>query len=79
MKKKSDERVGDHDQKKNRMMKKRNISRLGGSGLSLDVFANAKSKNNHYNPAIISMHLSPFVYSTYFQYLYPLSIVLCVY
>ncbi|KAJ1412662.1 putative DNA ligase 1-like [Sesbania bispinosa] len=35
--------------KKQMMMKKKNFSRLGGSGLSLDVFANAKSKNNHYN------------------------------
>ncbi|KAL5155659.1 hypothetical protein HKD37_19G054705 [Glycine soja] len=41
------------DKKKQIMTKKKNISRLGGSGLSLDAFANAKSKNNLYNPAII--------------------------
>lgn len=28
--------------------------RLGGRGLSLEAFANAKTKNNNYNPAIIS-------------------------
>ncbi|KAJ7972897.1 rRNA-processing protein like [Quillaja saponaria] len=33
--------------------KKKNMMRLGGGGLSLDVFANAKSKNNGYNPALI--------------------------
>ncbi|KAH7578414.1 hypothetical protein JRO89_XS01G0378700 [Xanthoceras sorbifolium] len=31
--------------------KKKNIQRLGGTGLSLEAFANAKSMNNHYNPA----------------------------
>ncbi|KAG4913661.1 hypothetical protein AAZX31_19G193800 [Glycine max] len=41
------------DKQKQIMTKKKNISRLGGSGLSLDAFANAKSKNNLYNPAII--------------------------
>ncbi|XP_020212941.1 protein PXR1 [Cajanus cajan] len=52
--KKNEERSNNHDKKKKHiMMKKKNISRLGGSGLSLDAFANAKSKNNHYNPAII--------------------------
>ncbi|KAJ0449876.1 hypothetical protein HanHA300_Chr15g0550251 [Helianthus annuus] len=39
--------------KNNRMMKK-NRSRLGGGGLSLQAFANAKSKNDGYNPALIS-------------------------
>ncbi|KAJ8898674.1 hypothetical protein K2173_004708 [Erythroxylum novogranatense] len=33
--------------------KKKNMMRLGGSGLSLEAFANAKSKNNNYNPALI--------------------------
>ncbi|KAF5206887.1 E3 ubiquitin-protein ligase miel1 [Thalictrum thalictroides] len=33
--------------------KKKNQKRLGGKGLSLEVFANAKSKDNNYNPAII--------------------------
>ncbi|XP_071717343.1 uncharacterized protein [Rutidosis leptorrhynchoides] len=32
---------------------KKNKSRLGGSGLSLQAFANAKSKNDGYNPALI--------------------------
>ncbi|MFS8014414.1 hypothetical protein Hanom_Chr15g01344211 [Helianthus anomalus] len=36
----------------NKMMKK-NRSRLGGGGLSLQAFANAKSKNDGYNPALI--------------------------
>ncbi|XP_027367121.1 stress response protein NST1-like [Abrus precatorius] len=38
------------------MMKKKkmkNMSRLGGNGLSLNAFANAKSKNNPYNPSLI--------------------------
>ncbi|TKY61829.1 DNA ligase [Spatholobus suberectus] len=52
--KKNEERSDNHNkEKKHIMMKKKNISRLGGSGLSLDAFANAKSKNNHYNPALI--------------------------
>ncbi|RDX93667.1 hypothetical protein CR513_24033, partial [Mucuna pruriens] len=53
--KKNEERSDDHNNKKKKhiMMKKKNLSRLGGSGLSLDAFANAKSKNNHYNPALI--------------------------
>ncbi|XP_057534202.1 uncharacterized protein LOC130812666 [Amaranthus tricolor] len=34
--------------------KKKNIQRLGGStGLSLEAFANAKSRNNAYNPALL--------------------------
>lgn len=34
-------------------MKKKNIQRLGGGGLSLEAFANAKSTNSHYNPALL--------------------------
>jgi hypothetical protein len=39
--------------------KKRNEQRLGGSGgaLSLAAFANAKSRNTGYNPALISEYL----------------------
>ncbi|GLT28553.1 hypothetical protein SLA2020_034770 [Shorea laevis] len=33
--------------------KKKNMHRLGGAGLSLEAFANAKSTNSHYNPALI--------------------------
>lgn len=34
---------------------KKNKMRLGGKGgLSLEVFANAKTKSDHYNPALIS-------------------------
>ncbi|TXG63499.1 hypothetical protein EZV62_010493 [Acer yangbiense] len=33
------------------MKKKKNMQRLGGTGLSLEAFANAKSVNNHHNPA----------------------------
>ncbi|QCD98184.1 stress response protein nst1 [Vigna unguiculata] len=47
--KKNEERS---DNRKKHSMK-RNISRLGGSGLSLEAFANAKSKNKQYNPALI--------------------------
>ncbi|PSR94778.1 RRNA-processing protein like [Actinidia chinensis var. chinensis] len=32
---------------------KKNLMRLGGGGLSLEAFANAKTKSNHYNPALI--------------------------
>ncbi|XVF72544.1 hypothetical protein PTKIN_Ptkin12aG0129500 [Pterospermum kingtungense] len=35
------------------MKKKKNMNRLGGTGLSLQAFANAKSTTNHYNPALI--------------------------
>ncbi|KAF8115448.1 hypothetical protein N665_0027s0062 [Sinapis alba] len=31
----------------------KNMKRLGGGGLSLQTFANLKSKNSHYNPAFI--------------------------
>ena len=40
---------------KQRMMKKKNMRRLGGGGLSLEAFANAKSMTNNYNPALISI------------------------
>ena len=33
----------------------KNLMRLGGGGLSLEAFANAKTKSNHYNPALISI------------------------
>ncbi|CAK9175938.1 unnamed protein product [Ilex paraguariensis] len=33
--------------------KKKNMKRLGGGGLSLDSFVNAKTKNDNYNPAFI--------------------------
>ncbi|ESW35054.1 hypothetical protein PHAVU_001G202800 [Phaseolus vulgaris] len=48
--KKNEER-SDNRKKKHTM--KKNFSRMGGGGLSLEAFANAKAKNNHYNPAII--------------------------
>ncbi|GAB4829698.1 hypothetical protein Ancab_019350 [Ancistrocladus abbreviatus] len=32
---------------------KKNKRRLGGGGLSLEAFSNAKTKNNNYNPAMI--------------------------
>ncbi|CAL5353906.1 unnamed protein product [Camellia sinensis] len=32
---------------------KKNVMRLGGGGLSLETFANAKTKSNQYNPALI--------------------------
>jgi hypothetical protein len=64
MTKKDDKRNDNHDEKKKLMIakknKKRNISRLGGSGLSLNAFANAKSNNNPYNPSLISMQISLF-------------------
>lgn len=34
-------------------MKSKNKKRLGGGGLSLEAFANAKSKGDFYNPALI--------------------------
>ncbi|KAG2331331.1 hypothetical protein Bca4012_019081 [Brassica carinata] len=33
--------------------RRKNMKRLGGCGLSLQTFANLKSKNSHYNPAFI--------------------------
>ncbi|KAI7740836.1 hypothetical protein M8C21_020156 [Ambrosia artemisiifolia] len=35
------------------IINKKNRARLGGGGLSLQAFANAKSKNDGYNPALI--------------------------
>ncbi|KAK7396845.1 hypothetical protein VNO78_18006 [Psophocarpus tetragonolobus] len=52
--KKNEERIDNQkNKKKKHIMMKKNISRLGGGGLSLDAFASAKSNNNHYNPALI--------------------------
>ncbi|CAK8544267.1 unnamed protein product [Lathyrus sativus] len=57
MTKHDNERNYNLEEKKKRMAmtknKKRNVSRLGGSGLSLDAFANAKSNNSQYNPSLI--------------------------
>ncbi|XP_021906786.1 uncharacterized protein LOC110821300 [Carica papaya] len=50
-------------------MKKKNIQRLGGGGLSLEAFANAKSTNSHYNPALLSKNFDLF-------YLIPLCLLL---
>ncbi|ESQ37999.1 hypothetical protein EUTSA_v10028994mg [Eutrema salsugineum] len=33
--------------------RRKNMKRLGGGGLSLETFANLKSKNSRYNPALI--------------------------
>ncbi|PIA44640.1 hypothetical protein AQUCO_01700319v1 [Aquilegia coerulea] len=51
----SEEKRDKVERSKSVMMKnkKKNQKRLGGKGLSLEVFANAKSKDNNYNPAII--------------------------
>ena len=40
--------------KKKKKKKKKNIQRLGGTALSLEAFANAKSTNQHHNPAFKS-------------------------
>nr|AFK40286.1 unknown [Lotus japonicus] len=53
MTKNTDERSSGGDHHKSQLKKKKNVSRLGGSGLSLAAFAKAKSRNNNYNPAII--------------------------
>uniref|UniRef100_A0A5B7BWR9 Putative stress response protein nst1-like n=1 Tax=Davidia involucrata TaxID=16924 RepID=A0A5B7BWR9_DAVIN len=37
----------------NKKKMKKNMMRLGGGGLSLESFANAKTKSNDYNPALI--------------------------
>lgn len=64
MTKNNDERSDSHEDKQKRLTmkknKRRNVSRLGGSGLSLNAFANAKSNNSGYNPSLISMQLSLF-------------------
>ncbi|KAL0435828.1 UNVERIFIED_CONTAM: hypothetical protein Sradi_0290700 [Sesamum radiatum] len=47
-------KVGGQDVIKNKKKMKRNMQRLGGrGGLSLEAFANAKTRNDNYNPAII--------------------------
>lgn len=46
--------LGSIDQKKMMIKKKKkNMMRMGGGGLSLEAFANAKTKTNEYNPALI--------------------------
>lgn len=40
--------------KSSEMKRRKNMKRLGGGGLSLQTFANMKSQNSHYNPALIS-------------------------
>lgn len=47
-------RLNGPDSKKNTKVRK-NLQRLGGRGLSLEAFANAKSRSSNYNPALISM------------------------
>ncbi|KAB2616194.1 rRNA-processing protein FYV7-like [Pyrus ussuriensis x Pyrus communis] len=37
----------------NSMKKKKNMRRMGGQGLSLEAFANAKSNSSYFNPALI--------------------------
>ncbi|XP_052184444.1 rRNA-processing protein FYV7 [Diospyros lotus] len=51
-----------------RQMKK-NVMRLGGSGrgLSLEAFANAKTKNNNYNPALIKRQREFYKNAKYMQ------------
>ncbi|CAA2956383.1 uncharacterized protein LOC111412415 [Olea europaea var. sylvestris] len=39
--------------KSKKKMVKKNMQRLGGAGLSLEAFANAKTRNDNYNPALI--------------------------
>jgi len=64
MTKNNDERSDNHEDKQKRLTmkknKRRNVSRLGGSGLSLNAFANAKSNSSGYNPSLISMQFSLF-------------------
>ncbi|XP_013616230.1 PREDICTED: rRNA-processing protein FYV7 [Brassica oleracea var. oleracea] len=43
----------DTDTRKSETKRNKNMKRLGGGGLSLQTFANLKSKNSHYNPAFI--------------------------
>lgn len=44
--------------------RRKNMKRMGGGGLSLQTFANMKSENNRYNPALISKR---FFSSTQFE------------
>ncbi|KAK4407058.1 hypothetical protein Sango_0286800 [Sesamum angolense] len=47
-------KVDGQDVIKNKKKMKKNMQRLGGrGGLSLEAFANAKTRNDNYNPAII--------------------------
>ncbi|KAK4418189.1 hypothetical protein Salat_2231600 [Sesamum alatum] len=47
-------KMGGQDVIKNKKKMKKNMQRLGGrGGLSLEAFANAKTRNDNYNPAII--------------------------
>ncbi|XP_019188592.1 PREDICTED: rRNA-processing protein FYV7 [Ipomoea nil] len=48
----TENRTGGSYLKKKKMMKK-NLQRLGGKGLSLEAFANAKTRSNDYNPSLI--------------------------
>nr|GMD26824.1 rRNA-processing protein FYV7 [Ipomoea batatas]GMD27863.1 rRNA-processing protein FYV7 [Ipomoea batatas] len=48
----AENRTGGSHLKKKKMMKK-NLQRLGGKGLSLEAFANAKTRSNDYNPSLI--------------------------
>lgn len=53
---------------KNKM--KKNMQRLGGrGGLSLASFANAKARNDNYNPSVISK-ISQFLKLSKFAYFY---------
>lgn len=52
--KEDEEKNGKINRTKSISMKKKNMMRLGGVGLSLEAFANAKSTRNNYNPALIS-------------------------
>lgn len=50
--------LGSIDKKKMTIKKKKkNMMRMGGGGLSLEAFANAKTKTNEYNPALISIFI----------------------
>lgn len=51
--KEDEEKNGKINRTKSISMKKKNMMRLGGVGLSLEAFANAKSIRNNYNPALI--------------------------
>lgn len=52
-------KMGGEDLINNRKKFKRNMQRLGGrGGLSLESFANAKTRNDNYNPSLISMLLN---------------------
>lgn len=44
--------------------RKKNMKRLGGGGLSLQTFANLKSENGRYNPALISKRFFFFLFNS---------------